>query len=131
MGPKHFVPLNPKIIVGSLVSGLKKIYGHFSHLFTETFIKCFFFLLFSMPLYCKLPNKQVLFQFFSNRVEVKKLWGRKVEKVEKLKMKLKMKFQKIVKNIKKQISTSLTQNSVTTFSLSKRKHSLLWFESGI
>jgi len=50
---------------------------------------------------------------------VKKLWGRKVEKVEKLKMK----FQKIVKNIKKQISTSLTQNSGTPFSLSKRKHS--------
>jgi len=40
-------------------------------------------------------------------------------------------FQKIIKNKKKQNFESLTKNPVTTFLLSKRKHSWLFFEIGI
>ena len=52
----------------------------------------------------------------------------KTWKIEKCK---KIKFKKIVKNRKKQNFTDLTQNPVTTFLLSKRKHSWLFFEIGI
>jgi len=40
-------------------------------------------------------------------------------------------LQKIIKNRKKQNFESLTKNPVTTFLLSKRKHSWLFFEIGI
>ena len=58
---------------------------------------------------------------------MKKLWGGKVEKIEKLKIK----FQKIVKNRKKQNFTFLTTNPVPILLFSTRKLSWLFFEIGI
>ena len=49
---------------------------------TETIFEGFF-----TPFNCQGPNEQLLFDvFFSNRVEMKKLYAGEVEKVEKIKM---------------------------------------------